>query len=105
MNVAPPACGEVTGDLTRCGGFADVGGGPAGAFGGAGGTGLAPVEEEVGLERLVIGVRTLAGVGSIGGSFQFSVVRFGGGGRSAKRETRGFAGCNPGLKGVTAGGA
>ena len=47
------------------------------------------------------GVRVLTGFGSIGGSFQFSVVFLGGGGgKSVTRESVGFVGCSPGLYGL-----
>jgi hypothetical protein len=64
-------------------------------------TGLAAVNGEGGFTMGATGVRVRTGLGSIGGSFQFSVVYLGGGGgKSAIRERAGLTGWAPGLYGL-----
>jgi hypothetical protein len=69
-----------------------MGGGPGGGFCNTGdGAGLCPGNGEGGFTRGAAGVRVRTRFGSMGGSFQFSLVFLGGGGgRSVTRESVGF---------------
>ena len=78
--------------------MAEVGGGAGGCFARLGEVEpLAPVKGEGGFTMPAIGVRVRIGFVIIGGSFQFSPVFFGGGGRSAILEKVALVGGRPWL--------